>query len=103
MEWMTTKEVGEMLRRHPKTINRLVRAGKLRGRKIESPTRPVNSRSHWLIERASVEEFLESNSGGAAPVRRAPSPEAAEILRGLGVVPLMPHGRYGPGRKSAWC
>ena len=52
-EWLTTKEVGAMLRRHPDTVCRMVRDGRLKALRLgDGPRPPI------LIHRDTVEAFV---------------------------------------------
>ena len=48
---MTTREVAEILRVHPYTVNSLIRSGKLKAFKISN---------RYRVRRADLEEFMES-------------------------------------------
>ncbi len=50
---MTSREVAEILRVHPYTVNSLIRAGKLKAFKISN---------RYRVRRADLEEFMESEA-----------------------------------------
>lgn len=54
---MTAKEVGEILRVHPLTVVRLLRRGKLKGKKV-NPAKGGHER--WEIEEADLKDYLKN-------------------------------------------
>lgn len=58
MKLLTRQEVAAMLRVDPRTVERWLRSGKLKGYKLgDGKTAP------WRIDEAEVQKFLEKNNG----------------------------------------
>lgn len=58
MKLLTRKEVADLLRVDPRTVERWLRSGKLNGYKLgDGATAP------WRIDMAEVKKFLEKNNG----------------------------------------
>jgi excisionase family DNA binding protein len=56
MEFKTRKEVAEMFRVDPRTVERWLKSGKLKGYKLgKGQTAP------WRIDMAEIKKFLEKN------------------------------------------
>lgn len=58
MKLLTRQEVAELLRVDPRTVERWLRSGTLKGYKLgDGKTAP------WRIDEVEVQKFLEKNSG----------------------------------------
>lgn len=58
MEYYTRNEVAKLLRVHPRTIERWLRDGSLKGNKLGS-----GKTSLWRIHKAELKRFLEKHKG----------------------------------------
>lgn len=58
MKLLTRKEVADLLRVDPRTVERWLRSGKLKGYKLGS-----GKTAPWRIDEVEVQKFLEKNNG----------------------------------------
>jgi len=69
-QFLTPKEVAEILGVHQKTVHHWLRTGKLTGTKISYRT--------WRIPRSALENLVRQNSNTAQSNKGSPAPQAAE-------------------------
>ncbi len=60
MELLTLKEVAEILRVDPRTVERSLKSGALKGYKLGA-----GKTAPWRIEKEEIRKFLEKNKGAS--------------------------------------
>ncbi|MDD1701463.1 MAG: helix-turn-helix domain-containing protein [Methanoregula sp.] len=69
-QFLTPKEVAEILGVHQKTVHHWLRTGKLNGTKISYRT--------WRIPRSAIEDLVRQNSNSMQSHNVSPAPQTAE-------------------------